>query len=140
MDNKHKAMLDYLSKYPGLDAFLRFNSVTDEPGNVSVQPVYSNTWEKRYMGGHGIKRYDFALVSMAPQDPGTSSVNAEQMQEAQSFMEWIDEQNRARNFPDFEGCRVISIKNLQNMPNLAGVNAAGNVAKYICQCRVRYYE
>lgn len=140
MDNKHQAMLDYLAKYPGLDAFLRFNSVPDELGNVSVQTVYSSEWEKRYIGCHGIKRYDFAVVSMAPQDPGTSSVNAEQMQEAQKFMEWIDEQRRARNFPYFEGCKVLSIENLQNMPNLAGVNAAGNVAKYMFQCRVRYYE
>lgn len=140
MDNKHQAMLDYLAKYPGLDAFLRFNSVTDKLGNVSVQTVSSNEWEKRYIGGHGIKRYDFAVVSMAPQDPGTSSVNAEQMQEAQKFMEWIDQQRKARNFPDFDGCKVLSIENLQNMPNLAGVNAAGNVAKYMFQCRVRYYE
>ena len=140
MDSKHQAMLDYLAKYPGLDAFLRFNSVTDKLGNVSVQTVSSNEWEKHYIRGHGIKRYDFAVVSMAPQDPGTSSVNAEQMQEAQKFMEWIDQQRKARNFPDFEGCKVLSIKNLQNMPNLAGVNAAGNVAKYMFQCRVRYYE
>ncbi len=140
MDSKHEAMLAYLSKYPGLDAFLRFNSATDELGNVSVQTVYSNKWEKRYIGGHGIKRYDFAIVSMAPQDPGTSHANADRMQEAQDFMEWIDEQRKARNFPDFEGCRVLSIENLQNMPNLAGVNTAGNVAKYMFQCRVRYYE
>lgn len=140
MGSKHEAMLDYLKKYPGLNAFLRFNSVTDELGNVSVQTVYSNQWEKRYIGGHGIKRYDFAIVSMAPQDPGTSHANAGRMQEAQNFMEWIDEQRKARNFPDFEGCKVLSIENLQNMPNLAGVNTAGNVAKYIIQCRVRYYE
>lgn len=140
MDSKHEAMLAYLSKYPGLDAFLRFNSVADELGNVSVQTVYSNQWEKRYIVGHGIKRYDFAIVSMSPQDPGTSHANADRMQEAQNFMEWIDEQQRARNFPDFEGCKVLSIENLQNMPNLAGVNSAGNVAKYIIQCRVRYYE
>lgn len=140
MDSKHEAMLAYLSKYPGWGAFLRFNSVTDELGNVSVQTAYSNQWEKRYIVGHGIKRYDFAIVSMAPQDPGTSHANADRMQEAQNFMEWIDEQQRARNFPDFEGCKVLSIENLQNMPNLAGVNTAGNVAKYIIQCRVRYYE
>ena len=70
----------------------------------------------------------------------TANEVAEQMQEAQKFMEWIDQQRKARNFPDFEGCKVLSIENLQNMPNLAGVNAAGNVAKYICQCRVRYYK
>ena len=139
MDNKHKAMLDYLSQYPGLDAFLRFNSVTDELGNVSVQTVYGDKWERQYIGGHGIKRYDFAVVTMNPQDPGTSRVNADQMEDVEGFMAWIEEQNKARNFPDFDGCKVLSIENLQNMPNLAGVNSAGNVAKYMMQCRVRYY-
>lgn len=140
MDSKHKAMLDYLAKYPGLDAFLRFNSVTDKLGNVSVQTVSGEEWESQDITGHGIKRYDFAIVSMAPQDPSTNSVNVEQMQDAQNFMEWIKEQDEAGNFPDFEGCQVLSIENLQNMPNLAGVNAAGNVAKYMFQCRIRYYE
>lgn len=139
-ESKHQAMLDYLAQYPGLDAFLRFNSVTDSAGNVSVQTVSSNTWEKRQIRGHGIKCYDFAIESMAPQDSGTSHINVDQMQMAQDFMDWIDEQNRIRNFPDFAGRKVLSIENLQNMPNLAGVNAAGNVAKYMFQCRVRYYE
>lgn len=140
MDSKHKAMLDYLAQYPGMDAFLRFNSVTDKLGNVSVQTVSGSQWERRYVGGHGVKRYDFAVVSLAPQDPGTSLVNAEQMQLAQNFMDWIDQQRRARNFPVFAGCKVLSIENLQNMPNLAGVSAGGNAAKYMFQCRVRYYE
>lgn len=140
MDSKHKAMLDYLARYPGLDAFLRFNSITDSAGNVSVQTVSSSTWERRYVGGHGIRRYDFAVMSTAPQDAGTSLANVAQMEAAQDFMAWIDQQRRDRNFPHFEGCQVLSIENLQNMPNLAGVNAAGNVAKYMFQCRVRYYE
>lgn len=140
MDSKHKAMLDYLTQYPGLDAFLRFNSIPDSAGNISVQTVNSSTWERRYVGGHGIRRYDFAIVSTAPQDSGTSYVNVDQLQAAQDFMDWIDQQRKARNFPDFKGCQVLSIENLQNMPDLAGVNAAGNTAKYMFQCRVRYYE
>lgn len=138
--DKHKAMLEYLKQYPGLDAFLRFNSIPDAAGNISIQTVNSSSWERRYVGGHGIRRYDFAIVSTAPQDFGTSYVNVDQMQAAQGFMVWIDEQRKARNFPDFEGCQVLSIENLQNMPDLAGVNAAGNTAKYMFQCRVRYYE
>lgn len=77
---------------------------------------------------------------MLPQDEGTTQKNAEQAQTVQSFMDWIDEQNRARKFPFFEGCDVLSIENLQNMPNLAGVNEAGTVAKYMFQVRVRYYQ
>lgn len=140
MDNKNLAMLEYLSAYPAIQSFLYFNSITNELGNTSVQTVYSEAWERRYMGGHGIKQYDFAIVYMAQQDPGTSFNNAEEMQGVQEFMDWIDAQNKARNFPKFEGTRVMSIENLQNMPNLAEVNEAGNVAKYMFQCRIRYYE
>lgn len=140
MGSKHEAMLDYLKKYPGLNAFLRFNSVTDELGNVSVQTVYSDNWESRDITGHGVKRYDFAVLYMAPQDPGTSRVNVDQMERAQAFMEWLQEQDEAKNFPAFDGCDVQSIETLQNMPNLAALNKAGDVAKYMFQCRVRYYE
>ncbi len=34
----------------------------------------------------------------------------------QKFMEWIEEQNVIKNYPDFEGCQVKKIENLQNMP------------------------
>lgn len=138
--SKHEAMVEYLRQYPGLRSFLYFNTITDKTGNVGMQTVYGEEWETRQLRGHGIKRYDFAFVSMVPQDPGTSGVNVAQMDSAQAFMDWIAEQNRLRNFPDFEDCEVLSIENLQNMPNPSGVNAAGSAAKLMCQCRVRYYE
>lgn len=138
--SKNEAMVKYLRQYPGLRSFLHFNTITDRAGNVCVQTVYGEAWEKRQLRGHGIKRYDFAFVSMVPQDPGTSGGNVEQMDRAQAFMDWIEEQNAKKNFPDFKGCQVLSIENLQNMPNPAGVNASGSAAKLMCQCRVRYYE
>lgn len=140
MGNKHRAMLDYLAQYPRLDAFLHFNTVTDRKGNVGMQTVSSDEWESQDITGHGVKRYDFAILYMASQDPGTSSVNVDQMALAEDFMKWLREQEKAQNYPAFEGCEVQSIDILQNMPNLAGVNAAGDVAKYMFQCRVHYYE
>lgn len=137
--NKNQAMLDYLAQFPGLQSYLFFNSVTDEIGNTSVQTVYSEEWEKQYVRGHGIKHYDFAVVQIREQDPGTSDNNARQIQDVQEFMDWIDAQDKARNFPDFgPGARVMRIANLQNMPNFAGTNEAGNMAKYMFQCRVTY--
>lgn len=140
MNNKNQAMLEFLSQYPAVQSFLFFNSASETLGNTSIQTVYSETWEKRYTRGHGMKQYDFAIVQMVPQDGGTNHNNAEQMQSVQDFMNWIEEQNKARNLPEFTGCQVLSIENLQNMPNLADVNKAGNIAKYMFQCRVRYYE
>lgn len=140
MADKNKSILEYLEQCPAVKSFLYFNSATERPGRVSVETVYSEAWEERHIRGHGIRQYDFAVVQMLPQDEGTTQKNAEQAQTVQSFMDWIDEQNRARKFPLFEGCDVLSIENLQNMPNLAGVNEAGTVAKYMFQVRVRYYQ
>ena len=136
--SKHEAMVEYLKQYPGLQSFLYFNTITDKAGNVSVQTVYSDEWEEQDITGHGTKRYDFAIIFMAPQDQGTSYTNIAKMDDVQNFMDWISEQNELKNLPNFEGCEVYSIENLQNMPNLSTVSASA--AKYMFQCRVRYYE
>lgn len=138
MDNKNIAMLEYLRQYPGLQSFLYFNSMVDQIGNTAVQTVYGDTWEKRFIRERGIKQYDFAVVKIAQADTGTSDINADETQAVQDFMDWIDEQNRAKNFPDFSHNRVISIENLQNMPNFAGIDNNEGTAKYMFQCRVRY--
>ncbi len=140
LTGKAGAMLRYLSNYPRLQSFLYTNTSDDVIGNTSFNTIYGETWEKRYLGGHGVKSFDFSVSVMLPQDAGTSDNNAEQLQVAQDFMDWIDEQEANKNYPDFENCKVLAIENLQNMPNFAGVNAAGNTAKYMFQCRVHYYE
>lgn len=138
--NKNEAMIEYLRQYPDIQSFLYFNHSEDEAGNTSIATSYGEAWEKRYVGGHGIKTYDFALVMFQPQDDGTNKNNAQAMYDVQKYMDWIDAQNKARNFPNFEGRKVLSIENLQNAPNFAGTNESGDVAKYMFQCRVRYYE
>lgn len=140
MDNKNTAMLEYLRQYPGLQSFLFFNSMVDQIGNTAVQTVYGETWEKKYVRGHGIKQWDFAVVKIAQADTGTSDINADETQAVQDFMDWIDEQNEIGNFPDFSPGKVLSIQNLQNMPNFAGIDNNEGTAKYMFQCRVRYYE
>lgn len=140
MDNKNTAMLNYLRQYPGLQSFLYFNSMVDQIGNTAVQTVYGEAWEKKYVRNHGIKQWDFAVVKIAQADTGTSDINADETQAVQDFMDWIDAQNKSQNFPVFDGCKILSIENLQNMPNFAGIDNNEGAAKYMFQCRVRYYE
>lgn len=137
--NKNEKMIEYISDYPELGAYLKFNTVDNSPGERSISTVYDDVWEVRHIRNHGIKRYDFAVVLIQNHDTGTSSFNANEMFDAEKFMEWIDEQNKNKRFPDFgKDANIISIENLQNMPNLAGVDNSGTVAKYMFQCRVRY--
>lgn len=135
MTDKNAAMLEYLRQYDGLQSFLYFNV---SGGADTLQTVYGEAWEEKFIRGHGIKQWDFALVRIAPADTGTSQVNANEAQAMQKFMDWIDQQNKAQNFPKFDGCKVLSIENLQNMPNFAGINTDEGTAKYMVQCRVRY--
>lgn len=132
-------MWEYLAKYPELYQYLKFNTIDSVPGDVSFSSSYSDTWEKRYYRGHGIKRYDFAVILIKQFDIGTSKVNINEMFNVQHFMDWINEQNKIKNFPYFgENAEVLSIENLQNEPNLAGIDTDAAAAKYMFQCRVRY--
>lgn len=140
MDNKNTAMLEYLRQYPDLQSILYFNSMVDQIGNEALQTVYGEAWEKKYVHGHGIKQWDFAVVKIAKASTGTNNINVNETQAVQDFMDWIDAQNKAKNFPAFDGCKVLSIENLQNMPNFAGIDQNEGAAKYMFQCRVRYYE
>ena len=138
--NKHQAMWEYLTTYPGLQSYLKFNTVDSIPDETSISTVFGEEWETKYTRGHGIKRYDFAIIAMKLHDTGTSNLNIEEMFNVEKFMDWIELQNKNKNFPYFgENLKILSIENLQNMPNLAGVDTDGSVAKYMFQCRVRYY-
>ena len=60
---------------------------------------------------------------------------------AQSFMDWLDEQDRNKDYPDFgENCKIEKMECLQNMPNLSGINQNGTMARYMIQARVIYKE
>ncbi len=137
--NKNAAMWEYLMQYPALYEYLKFNTTDAEIGESSFSTVQGTAWEKRFVRGHGIKRYDFALAQVRAYDTGTSQVNAAEMFDTEKFMLWIQEQNEAGNFPDFPE-QVISIECLDNMPSVAAVSEDGTAAKYMFQCRVRYYE
>lgn len=132
------AMLNYLRGCEELGYFLKFNTITTSVGEVSIDTISSDYALKRYTNGDQLKEYIFAIVLMKLHDTGDlSDINTESMYDATKVAEWIDEQNRIGNLPAISG--VQSIENLQNMPDIAGVDENG-VAKYLMQCKVTYIE
>lgn len=138
MENKHKIVLEWLSTYPELEQYLFFNATREELNNTSMNTVVSDTWETRYIRDKGIKNYDFAITMMKYYDDGTNENNTEELFDVQKFMIWIEEQNKIKNFPIFEEGEVISVENLQNIPNLAGISEDEILVKYIFQIRLKY--
>lgn len=138
MINKHEKVLDYLRQYPESPMFFNINVYEDN--NISVNTVANENIVKEYIDGTKEKQYDFAMVfinsfSAVPY----SNENTEYIFNAEQFMEWIDEQEQLKNYPDFgENCFNYHISNLQNMPAIA--EQSEELTKYMFQIRITYTE
>ena len=120
---------------------LGFNFSPDSPDSISLVTNYSDKVRKKYVRTGAEKEYGFSIIIVKDYSTSHDDLNVEAMNFVQAFMDWIDAQNREKAFPDFGGrCQVKKLENLQNMPNLSGVNPEENLAQYMIQCRVIYYE
>ena len=141
--SKHDIMANYLAPHVSeiLGNALGVNFSADTPGTAAFVTTYADKWVKKYMRNSGVKAYGFAVLLSLEYSENTDDLNLISLNLAQAFGDWIDAQNRAKNFPDFGvKCKTQKIESLQNMPNLAEVNEARTVAKYMLQCQVKYYE
>lgn len=140
---KHDAMVEYMSpKVKDLvGRLLNFNVSPGNEGNISFLTNYSDKIRKKYIRVGSEKEYGFTVVITRTFSEETDDLNLDAMNFAQGFMDWIDEQDKKKNYPDFgEKCQVKKIENLQNMPNLASVDWENMIAQYMLQCRVIYFE
>ncbi|MCB7306185.1 hypothetical protein NE683_12340 [Bariatricus massiliensis] len=139
---KHEAMIEYIKPIIGelTGGLTVFNFANNSPGSLSFLTDYSGKTIKKYIRAAD-KEYGFSVVFTWYYSPDTDSTNIEAMNMAQRMIDWIDEQNRSENYPDFgTNCKMRKIESLQNMPNLATVDLENNLAQYMVQCRVIYFE
>lgn len=139
---KHEAMIKYVEPKVNelIGKMISFNFANTSPGSISFLTNYSGKVVKNYVRAAD-KQYGFTILLTWPFSEETDNLNVEAINFAQELMEWIDLQNREKNFPDFGvQCQVKKIENLQNMPNLAAVNWETMTAQYMIPCRVLYFE
>lgn len=140
---KHDAMVSYMTpKVQELvGRLLNFNVSPGKEGNISFLTNYSDKLRKKYIRVGVEKEYGFTVLITRTFSEETDDLNLDAMNFSQGFMDWIDEQEKKKNYPDFgEKCQVKKIENLQNMPNLASVDWENMIAQYMLQCRVIYFE
>lgn len=139
---KHEIMKEYVSsKVAELSGNLAsFNFADDSPDAVSFLTNYSSKIVKKYIRAAD-KEYGFTILITWHYSTEADELNMQAMNFAQEFMDWIEEQDRNKNFPDFGSkCQVKKIENLQNMPNLATVDWENMIAQYQIPCRILYFE
>lgn len=103
-----------------------------------------------YIDGSVLKRYSMTIISYLSisDNPivkvaGYTNENISDMAEVQALIDWIAEQDKARNFPDFgTDCEVEQIKTLTNNPVLDQIDATKTppLAKYSFTIQVDYID
>ena len=121
---------------------LGFNYSPENIETAAIIPQYSDRNIRTYITGDTQRAYDFTfiIVRLYSTEP-LDVLNLEAMDLGQAFMDWIEEQDREKNYPDFgDNCEIERMEVLQNMPNLASVNAEEGTARYMIQGRIVYRE
>ena len=140
---KHDAMKAYFEPkvIELVGDLLTFNFPPESPDSIAFVTNYSDKVLKKYIRIGAEKEYGFSIIITKAYSTSADDLNLEAMNFAQAFMDWVDEQDRKKDYPDFpDHCQIKKIENLQNMPNLAGINAKEGLARYMLQCRVVYFE
>ena len=138
---KTDAVVAWLKTYPELDGYLKLNATELTVGEHAVNTVY-NDWEVRqFIDGTREREFTFSLVMVCDWSSGFDSINAEAEKWGEKWLDWCDAQFAAGNVPDFgEGARIRAIESLQNIPSLAATYQEEQLARYMFQARITYWE
>lgn len=140
---KHDAMKAYFE--PKVEELvgdlLNFNFSPESPDSIAMITNYSDKVRKKYIRCGSEKEYGFTILITKTYSSEQDDLNLEAMNFCQAFMDWLENQDRKKSYPEFpDSCQIRKMECLQNMPNLAGVNAEEGLARYMIQCRIIYFE
>lgn len=120
---------------------LHFNYSPESADSFGLITNYAEKEVKRFISGKTRKAYGFTVEVVKEYSTSSDDLNLECMNFVQGFMDWLEEQNKRKNYPDFgTGCEIETIELLQNMPNFAGINAQAGLARYMVQGRILYFD
>lgn len=120
---------------------LHFNYSPESSDSFGLITNYAEKTVKKFINGDARKAYGFTIEIIKEYSTFGDDLNLECMNFVQGFMDWLDDQNTEKNYPDFgDNCEVEEIEILQNMPNFAGMNPEAGLARYMVQGRILYIE
>lgn len=156
--DKNQAIIDFLLQCPYIqDNPLFFNFINAKDDNKQIVTMGNDkTIDKPFIDGSVQKRYTFTIIdyksisyTAIAKIIGSGSVdyypdeNMEDILDTQQIIDWITEQENARNYPNFgEQCVIDEIKALTDNPRLNGVDTSINpgLAKYSISIQINYVD
>lgn len=150
--DKNQAVIDFLLQCPTIAAnplFFNFLNAEDMSKQIITQEnSFAN--RRRFVDGSVMKRYTFTIVDFRsiayqpiPKAAGYVSENVEELLDVQGIMDWVNEQAKLRNFPNFgTDCIIDSMETTSANPNLSGVDTQVTpaLAKYSMSIRIDFLD
>ena len=125
--NKYQAIMDFINTchLVGYDTYFNFIDETHTNNNTSLMTIGYGTLIKRYIDGGCLKKIQCEIRQVKPLSSySNNSENIEQMQIVQEFLDWINEQGKKGNFPDFgESCIIHEMRTPDGVdyPSVLGI-------------------
>ena len=158
MDSKEQAIIDFLANCDTIkNSPLYFNFINAQDKNKQIITLANekNT-NQSFVDGSIRKRYTFTIIdfrSVSYQALVTAQIttdsqqfmneNIEEYLDVQGIIDWVTQQNQARNYPDFgNDCIIDEMRALTDSPNLNGVdnNVKPALAKYSVSIQIDYID
>lgn len=147
--DKNQTMIDFIMTCPILQNNpLFFNFAESGDGNNHFITETDKATRKPYIDGSQEKEYTFTLASYKSIShnaiiEGAPNENIEEMAEVQSILDWIEEQNDLRNFPDFgDAIEVEMMSPITTDPEFDGIDTSVNppIVRYSIGVVVTYLD
>lgn len=148
--DKSQAVIDFLQTNTTIQSnplFFNFGKVEDNAHQTIIKSddVYL---QRPFIDGSVLKRFTFSLDSFKSVNYNSvvqnlADENLDEFKEVQATLDWVNEQDKVRNYPDFgEKCFIEKMKVLSSKPELVGVDTTANppVAIYRISIQIDYID
>lgn len=123
------------------DSFLKLSAMPEEPGATGVQIVSNDYVIAKFINGKARRRYTVTMQYVDEWSGGNDSINRDAMRYGERWLDWVAEQWRAGNVPDFgEAADITNIEPLYNSPEVAAVYQSDALARYQFSAAIDYIE
>lgn len=150
--DKNQAVIDYIVKCPTIkNSPLYFNFINAQDNtNQIVTQTQERYASRRYVDGTVLKIYSFTIIlykSTADiavvKIDGYPNENISDMSDIQALIDWIKEQDKLHNYPDFgEDCLIDEISTTTENPSFDGIDdqVSPPLAIYSITIEIQYLD
>ena len=152
MIDKNKAVIDFLITCPAIqNSPLYFNFINAKSDNKQfVTTANDVAAQESYIDGSVEKTYTFTIIDFKSmsynpivKQAGYVDENIDDMYQVQELINWVNEQNELKNYPDFGSkCIIDKMEVVTESPDLNSVDATVTpaLARYSITIAIEYLD